>query len=128
MPVDVLNRYQLTSNLGTAAAESSDRQDLDRSTLQNMLYMFPRQFGLHNVFTSDVDTRQTVQPFQDYTLREDEIKEAFSGQIPKVPKKLRGRAAGLIQKFQTLQSRCPYKKLLDHYCPVSIIASPQDSC
>ncbi|KAK6357467.1 hypothetical protein TWF718_001777 [Orbilia javanica] len=36
-------------------------------------YIFPRAFGLHNVFTSTVDKRDTAQTFKDYTLREDEI-------------------------------------------------------
>ena len=84
------------------------------------MYLFPRQFGLHNVFTSNVDTHQTVQPFQDYTLREDEINKKFAGPKPaKVPKRLRGRASALVYKFQVQHSRCAYKKLLDYYCPVS---------
>ncbi|KAK6344067.1 hypothetical protein TWF696_007713 [Orbilia brochopaga] len=36
-------------------------------------YIFPRAFGLHNVFTSTVDRRDTAQKFKDYTLREEEI-------------------------------------------------------
>ncbi|KAF3912145.1 hypothetical protein ABW21_db0205925 [Orbilia brochopaga] len=36
-------------------------------------YIFPRAFGLHNVFTSTVDRRDTAQKFKDYILREEEI-------------------------------------------------------
>ncbi|KAK6362887.1 hypothetical protein TWF730_000340 [Orbilia blumenaviensis] len=36
-------------------------------------YIFPRAFGLHNVFTSVVNKQDTVHSFKDYTLREDEI-------------------------------------------------------
>ena len=82
-----------------------------------MLYMFPRQFGLHNVFTHHVDSRQTVQPLQDYTMREDEISRTFIN-TPKIPRRLRGRAAELVSKMQLLHARCSYKELLDHYCPV----------
>ena len=82
-----------------------------------MLYIFPRQFRLHNVFTHDADTRQTVQPFQDYTLREDEISKTFAG-TPKLPRRLRGEVVALVKKLQVRHARCSYKELLDYYCPV----------
>ena len=86
-----------------------------------MMYIFPRQFSLHNVFTNDVDPRQTVQPFKDYTLREEEIKSRYlSENSPKVPKRLRGHAAQLVRRLQIQHSRCSYKKLLEHYCPVRL--------
>lgn len=57
--VDVLNRYHDHSK---------------RSNRVHVLkYVFPRAFGLHNVFTSNVDRKYTIQSFQDYTLREEEI-------------------------------------------------------
>ena len=84
-----------------------------------MMHLFPRQFGLHNVFTNEVDSKETVQRFKDYTLREDEIHGKFtSGPSIKIPKRLRGQASELVQKLQIQHSRCPYKTLLDHYCPV----------
>ena len=90
-----------------------------------MMYMFPRQFGLHNVFTSVVDRKQTAQKFQDYTLREDEIKQKFTvmeGDIrvfyPHVPKRLRGATQNLVQRLQVLHARCSYAEMLQHYCPV----------
>lgn len=93
-----------------------------------MKYIFPRQFGLHNVFTSPVDRRETVQPFKDYTLREQEIalrqrqiqlKNASPTGPPKVrlPKRLRGQAVVLVKKLQKLHRRCSYAELLRHYCP-----------
>lgn len=93
-----------------------------------MKYIFPRQFGLHNVFTSSVDVRETVQPFKDYTLREQEIglrqrqihlrnpRLAGSPQAH-LPKRLRGQAVALVKKLQKLHSRCSYAELLKHYCP-----------
>lgn len=87
-----------------------------------MMYIFPRQFGLHNVFTHEVDRRETVQPFKDYTLREDEINDIYSSPSDvKIPKRLRGKGLALVQKLQVLHVRCPYKKLLEYYCPVSSI-------
>lgn len=89
-----------------------------------MMYIFPRQFGLHNVFTSTVDRQKTAQKFQDYTLREEEIAAKFpptkSGDKPaiRVPKRLRGKTMELVRKLQVLHSRCSYAELLHYYCPV----------
>ena len=122
---DVFNRY------------SDDRNRAH--TAQLLKYIFPKQFGLHNPFTSSVDPRETVQPFKDYTLREHEISEAImrtrAGQgagssLAKdahnyLPKRLRGDLLNLIQKLQRLHERCSYVELLKHYCPsdVSLIPS-----
>ncbi|KAE8444198.1 hypothetical protein EG329_000795 [Mollisiaceae sp. DMI_Dod_QoI] len=111
----LLNRWSLKSKNGQI------QQNLlhERSTLQVMMYIFPRQFGLHNVFTDEVDPWQTMQPFKDYTLRDDEIVDKFPGQpMPKIPKRLRGRTVELVRRLQVNHKRCPYKILLDHYCPV----------
>lgn len=96
-----------------------------------MMYMFPRQFGLHNAFTSHVDSTMTAQKFQDYTLREEEISSKFRTTSEdgsqylavRVPKRLRGRLEDLVQRLQTLHARCSYAKLLQHYCPVCVIHS-----
>ena len=89
-----------------------------------MAYIFPRQFGLHNVFTSVVDPRETAQPFKDYTMREEELQQREHN-IPaarrdKKPKRLRGRLPQLICKMQRFHSRCSYKELLEHYCSVAV--------
>lgn len=84
------------------------------------MYIFPRQFGLHNVFTDEIDAKQTQQPFQDYTLRIDEIDMKFGpSTTPKIPRRLRGSAVQLAQQLQVKHRRCSYKMLLDHYCPSS---------
>lgn len=102
-------------------------------TVHVMMYMFPRQFGLHNVFTSVVDRSATAQRFQDYTLREDEISVKFgkrsrpagssttSTSTTQIPKRLRGTAAHLVEKLRILHNRCSYYELLQHYCPVSLV-------
>lgn len=95
-----------------------------------MMYIFPRQFGLHNVFTSVVDRRMTAQRFQDYTLREEEITAKFpvakeeeardkKKRLPShIPKRLRGKAAHLVGRLQVFHTRCSYTEMLHHYCPV----------
>ncbi|KAJ5032244.1 uncharacterized protein L3040_008853 [Drepanopeziza brunnea f. sp. 'multigermtubi'] len=114
--IHVLNRYPL---LKKAVAEPGTTA-VDLTTIQVMMYIFPRQFGLHNVFTENVDPLQTMQPFKDYTLREDEINTVYHAQAPKIPRRLRGKAARLVRKLQMQHSRCPYKALLEYYCPMSV--------
>ncbi len=96
-----------------------------------MKYIFPRQFGLHNVFTSTVDPKETAQPFKDYTLREQEISQVDRRTLLKInsdkidpksvkqhlPQRLRGSAFNLVRKLQRLHSLCSYHELFKHYCP-----------
>ncbi|KAI1203138.1 hypothetical protein F5X97DRAFT_159079 [Nemania serpens] len=97
-------------------------QQNEAHTHRVMMYMFPRQFGLHNVFTSKINPKETSQRLKDYTLREEEIFEKF-GQLRdgsvhvKIPKRLRGHARILVHKLQVLHQRCSYSQLLQHYCP-----------
>ena len=100
-----------------------------------MRYMFPRQFGLHNVFTSKVDPRETAMAFKDYTLREKDIRNTMCRQLgPKatnaqeiakwklrVPKRLRGSLVTQIEKLRRLNHQCSYTELLRHYCPVEVL-------
>jgi len=125
---DALNRYPYRLSL-----QSEDPvKDQMMSTVIVMKYVFPRQFGLHNVFTSKVDRQETVHPFKDYTLREDEINSTPG--IPgssnaedktKVPKRLRGKTVELTEKLRKLHDRCPYYELLRHYCPKSVSSQAQ---
>ena len=69
-----------------------------------MKSIFPRQFGLHNVFTSD------GTPFrQDITGADEET--------AKTPKRLRGRPVELVQQLQRRSKNCSYAELLRYYCP-----------
>lgn len=99
-----------------------------------MRYIFPRQFGLHNVFTSKVDARESAMPFKDYTLREKDIhtsmcrqlgdKATDAGQVAKwklrVPRRLRDNVMKLIEKLRILNQRCSYTELLRHYCHIEV--------
>ncbi|RDL40109.1 uncharacterized protein BP5553_00088 [Venustampulla echinocandica] len=124
--IHVLNRYPLKAR-GSSGPDTAGKllppeghSSIATSTIYTMMYLFPRQFGLHNVFTSQTDARQTVQAYMDYTLREDEINAKYpSPTTPKIPKRLRGRAIDLARKLQIQHSRCSYKQLIEHYCPVS---------
>jgi telomerase reverse transcriptase len=114
--VHVMNRYH---NLDSHA-----------ETVHVMKYIFPRQFGLHNAFTSAVDVQDTSQLFKDYTLRESEIakqrmKRRYRPGQPslpadKIPKRLRGSCFSLVQRLRKRHSRCSFRALLDHYCPRSL--------
>ena len=98
-------------------------------TTHLLQYVFPRQFGLHNVFTSKVDPIETAQPLKDYTFREAEI-SALRGKATKVPRRLRGGALRLIQKIQRNHKACAYSQLLRHYCPIPSSFGPPklDAC
>ncbi|OBT59037.1 hypothetical protein VE04_01035 [Pseudogymnoascus sp. 24MN13] len=121
--IHVLNRYP------SACLEEGS---IHRNTLQVIKYIFPRQFGLHNVFDSVVDFRETVHPFKDYTLREDEIRRLppnhKGASSTRIPRRLRGPLVSLVRKLQILHERCPYGQLVAHYCPSNALATfPQPS-
>lgn len=124
--IDVLNRYQ-------------NRDSLEE-TVHVLKYIFPRQFGLHNVFTSHAG-RETTLPFTDYSAREDEIarlenqKQIRNPRLklnstcaeghraefpPKVPKRLRGEAVALVRQMRNRHKRCSYLHLLNYYCPEEV--------
>jgi telomerase reverse transcriptase len=133
--LDVLNRYRYKAqkhdqkaaqHRGQEKSENLEKpsdQD-DQSTIHVMMYIFPREFGLHNVFTSSVDPRETVQQLKDYTLREEEIasksgvtSKQNTGSKIRVPRRLRGKALKLVRKLRMSHTLCSYNKLLNHYCP-----------
>lgn len=111
---DVLNRYPSTS---------LEEGAIHPNTLKVIKYIFPRQFGLHNVFDSVVDFRETVHPFKDYTLREDEIRRLppnHKGASTKIPRRLRGSLVNLVRKLQILHERCSYGQMIAYYCPSKV--------
>lgn len=86
-----------------------------------MKYIFPRQFALHNVFTSTTDPRATTQPFKDYTFREAEINGKQEANANKIPKRLRGELVRLVQNLQKRHQRCAYAELIKYYCPFEVM-------
>jgi len=103
-------------------------------TIHVMKYIFPRQFGLHNVFTSNVDSRETAQAFKDYTLREQEIAYArrrAEAALPthlksrvkphlKLPKRLRDSTVELVRNLRINHQKCRYVELLRHHCRAQV--------
>ncbi|CAN9372830.1 unnamed protein product [Alternaria alternata] len=103
-----------------------------QQTIHIMRYIFPRQFGLHNVFTSKVDPRETAMPFMDYTLREKDIHSRMCRELgseatnaekivkwkQRTPKRLRGDAVRLVEKLRVRNQRCSYMEMLRHYSPI----------
>jgi len=139
-------RHRMLYARSTLTAKGSPRYGLPTSHVLNRLrdlsavsetvhvlkYVFPRQFGLHNVFTSSIDPKDTSQPFKDYALRDREIAQSelrrrqarannqhnSSETKPShLPKRLRGEAFDLIGRFRKKHLNCPYHALLQHYCP-----------
>ncbi|BFZ57804.1 Telomerase reverse transcriptase [Savitreella phatthalungensis] len=88
-------------------------RNLRRSVL--LQYIFPREWGLHNVFTSQVDKTITHASFQEYSLRLDVNTESCRRRYPK-----RLRNEKLLSAIDSLYRRhhsCPYHALLQDYCP-----------
>jgi hypothetical protein len=67
--VDILNR--LVSESGMQDRPSQEKQIEEDARLVSK-YIFPRQYGLHNVFTCDKDRGSWA--FRDYLVRDEEIK------------------------------------------------------
>ncbi len=112
------------------AFNQQEENDSDTRAKHVLKYLFPRQFGLHNVFTSHIDLKDTSQPFMDYTLRDKEIarltydwkqrrKPADCAEThePPLPKRLRGRIMQLAVRILKRHSTCAYNALLEYHCP-----------
>lgn len=116
--VDVLNRFPVL--------------DSEEQTCHVMKYIFPRQFGLQNVFDSTKNHDSSIST----TVREQEISQLLQKQqaqraplkaelpdgnkeplLTKLPRRLRGQPVELVRKFRARHSTCQYDKLLEHYCP-----------
>ncbi|RFU75293.1 telomerase reverse transcriptase [Trichoderma arundinaceum] len=126
--IHALNRHPYVRGYTGADSESQEsikiQQQNAAHTIKLMMHVFPRQFGLHNVFTSAIDTNQTAQKFHDYTHREDEINKKMGAAqgsaektLPNIPKRLKGATRDLVRRLQILHARCSYFELLRHYCP-----------
>ncbi|GAA5992398.1 hypothetical protein JCM10908_000464, partial [Rhodotorula pacifica] len=104
-----------TRNAKSKAAKprtSPDRGTSEAAARHLAKYIFPRQFSLHNAFTSP-KPRASLDVLPDYMDRELEIKRLGS---VKTPPRLRP-ALPLLQRLGLLSSRCNFRKLLDKRCP-----------
>ncbi|KAJ5082191.1 hypothetical protein N7532_011234 [Penicillium argentinense] len=111
--------------------------DSTAETVHLMKYIFPRQFGLENVFTIPGDRRDKSNQSQSHEFRENEISRVDDQRWQrmmqpkanslsavtrdkvgtKLPKRLRGAIMTLVQRMRVRHSRCSYGALLQHYCP-----------
>lgn len=101
--IHVLQRYSLL--------------DQPEQTLHVIKHIFPRQFGLHNVFTNRSDPRESSQQLPDYTYREEEFSRETKHSKSWVPPRLRGGGENLVRGLRKGHARCSYTQLLWHYCP-----------
>ncbi|KAI5290669.1 hypothetical protein KEM54_000833 [Ascosphaera aggregata] len=117
---DVLNRYP--------------NANCSKHTIHILKHIFPRAFGLHNVFTSVVDRRATTAQFMDYTMRDAEIfaladelrrRKGVETNTDRVPRRLRG-VLPLVSKLQQLHGKCAYRALLMKYCPAEPLPRTYD--
>ncbi|KAH0538165.1 hypothetical protein FGG08_005223 [Glutinoglossum americanum] len=91
--IHVLNRYSDPGN--------------PEHTVHIMKYIFPRVFGLHNVFDSTTNSRETVQPFKDYTMREQEITSSeYARSLKNGGSVIKGR----VSKVHTAIARVPTRE------------------
>ncbi|RUP46720.1 hypothetical protein BC936DRAFT_146596 [Jimgerdemannia flammicorona] len=137
--IHVLNRYRGTSPtprspqppsvtpspdidpiiLSAAGSAASGDTNRDATAEHILKYIFPRHFGLENMFVgaaalSPEASSRFVRP-KEFLLRTQEI------QASKNPIKIHWRMRAikpLVQRMQMLHSRCQYKNLLMFYCPV----------
>ncbi|BGP08731.1 Telomerase reverse transcriptase [Rhodotorula toruloides] len=78
-------------------------------------YIFPRQFGMHNAFTSP-KPRTSLEVMPDYLDRELEIKKLGSS---KTPSRLKAVLPHL-ERLALLSRRCNFRKVLDKRCPSKV--------
>ncbi|CCU74861.1 telomerase reverse transcriptase [Blumeria hordei DH14] len=108
------NRYSIARESG----EDVSRIGQDSSYI--LMFIFPRQFGLHNIFSSGRDNSQSIQSCCHDKIREKEIKDKFPSQNSiKIPKRLRGKPIALTERMLALHKKCSYRKLVEYYCPAS---------
>ena len=117
----VLTRYSAVNNT--------------QQTIEVMKYIFPRQFGLHNVFTPDHESKNGVHGFKHHTLREIEKNglatrdtSAAGHQLKpeSLPRRLRGATQNVVRKMRRNANRLPYAQLLRYYTSRDRSVGPGD--
>ncbi|KAI6785680.1 uncharacterized protein J7T54_006014 [Emericellopsis cladophorae] len=113
--------------------EQSPPEETDAAKRQNYvnalkiaMYVFPRQFRLHNAFTSHVDWKTTAQKFQDYTLREAEVRLAKAPMakdvaLPQAQTRKRSKKAG--RSTQPALTQLDYKSITDLASPTAHVSA-----
>lgn len=92
-----------------------------------LMYIFPKEYGLHNVFTSVLDRQVETGPVRDYTNRDEEIAaladkcKRKKEKIPR-PKRLGEKILELVKKLQKRHWNCSYEALIKYCSPQSVRA------
>ncbi|GJN91088.1 hypothetical protein Rhopal_004105-T1 [Rhodotorula paludigena] len=88
--------------------DSANKAMLEAPARHLAKYLFPRQFGMHNVFTSP-KAKSAFEVLPDYLDREVEIKKLGAVKTPSrlIP------ALPLLSRLALLNARCKYRKVLD---------------
>ncbi|KAG4305064.1 hypothetical protein PORY_001234 [Pneumocystis oryctolagi] len=81
-----------------------------------LVHIFPKQFHLHNVFSSFTDRKNNAQFLKDCTVKICGLSHDRKRKIS-IPKRLR-KFLKIIPSFQRRYKLCFYKVMLDYYCPV----------
>lgn len=86
---------------------------------RSMYHIFPLQYKIHNVFSSEINRKETVQPLKDYTMREDEPVANL-----RRPRCLSVAVADRIHRLHISHDRTSYKELLEYHCPARATEKP----
>ncbi|KAI9042294.1 telomerase reverse transcriptase [Aspergillus affinis] len=101
-------------------------------TVHVMKYVFPKHFGLRNVFNSSGTSFSIKASREEEIARRENQRQAKAqnskrsytysqgepGQSPRIPKRLRGKLVELVRQLQIRQRHCSYWQLLQYYCPL----------
>ncbi|KAG1808930.1 uncharacterized protein BJ212DRAFT_1229448, partial [Suillus subaureus] len=121
---DVLNRLKPSYIKHTVNPETfrdPDPRDEARNARHLSKYIFPLQYGLCSVFTSQVPSKEHYEQ-PDFTDREREIKVRegnISSWTCKTPKRLKDVLV-LLEKLIWRHGKCRYKLLRDKVCPSKV--------
>ncbi|KAJ5177714.1 reverse transcriptase [Penicillium coprophilum] len=134
----VESKKKVSSGLGkTHVLSRFSSLDSIAQTVHVMKYIFPRQFGLLNVFMLGPDAHKNMDVSKCFMFRESEIsrlEEEKRARRPRlenefadadrggargtqVPKRLRGITIELVRKLRKRNAQCSYGELLRYYCP-----------
>lgn len=87
-------------------------------------HIFPRQFGLFNVFTSHDDPSKNTSRI---AKTQDKLENGKKFKLPSIPKRLRGSPSALIMHLLKWHRKCSYSCLLEKHCPVSCYRDSRSS-
>lgn len=121
LDLDILNR--LKSERTQRLTQSDDYRDPSPRDLQKdsqtlAKYIFPRSYGLSNVFVISKGSAGTAKPTS-YFDRDPELKQKKSW---RTPRRIKGRLP-LLEKMVHMHCKCAYKPLLNLSSPSKVFSN-----